>query len=191
MVRQVSCRMLKYLLIFPASVLLASVAIVVAGLDDRIAPADMIVVPGNTVAPDGTPSPRLQARLDAALTQFRNRQAPLIFVSGGTGKEGFDEAAAMAGYLKRQGVPAAAIIEDRQGWTTEATARNAATWLRAHGLSTAMVATQYFHVPRFRLALERAGVTVSGQVHAPYAELRDLYSTPREAVGYAVYYLKK
>lgn len=183
--------MLKYLLIFPATLLLASAAIVAAGLDDHIAPADMIVVPGNTVAPDGTPSPRLQARLDAALTQFRNRQAPRIFVSGGTGKEGFDEAAAMAGYLQRLGVPAAAIIGDNQGWTTEATARNAATYLRAHGLSTAMVATQYFHVPRFRLALERAGVTVSGQVHAPYAELRDLYSTPREAVGYAVYYLKK
>ena len=182
--------MLKYLLIFPATLLLASAAIVAAGLDDQIAPADMIVVPGNTVAPDGTPSPRLQARLDVALQQFRNRQAPRIFVSGGTGKEGFDEAAAMAGYLKRQGVPAAAIIEDNQGWTTEATARNAATYLQVHGLMTAMVATQYFHVPRFRLALERAGVTVSAQVHAPYVELRDLYSTPREAVGYAVYYLR-
>ena len=159
--------MLKYLLIFPATLLLASAAIVAAGLDDHIAPADMIVVPGNTVAPDGTPSPRLQARLDAALTQFRNRQSPRIFVSGGTGKEGFDEAAAMAGYLLRQGVPASAIIEDNQGWTTEATAKNAATYLRAHGLRTARVATQYFHVPRFRLALERAGVTVSGQVHAP------------------------
>lgn len=183
--------MLKYLLIFPATLLLASAVIVAAGLDDQIAPADMIVVPGNTVAPDGTPSPRLQARLDVALQQFRNRQAPRIFVSGGTGKEGFDEAAAMAGYLRRQGVPAAAIIEDNQGWTTEATARNAATYLQAYGLTTAMVATQYFHVPRFRLALERAGITVSAQVHAPYVELRDLYSTPREAVGYAVYYLKK
>ena len=183
--------MLKYLLIFPATLLLASAAIVAAGLDDHIAPADMIVVPGNTVAPDGTPSPRLQARLDVALQQFRNRQAPRIFVSGGTGKEGFDEAAAMAGYLKRQGVPAAAIIEDNQGRTTEATARNAAAYLQAHGLTTAMVATQYFHVPRFRLALERAGVTVSAQVHARYGELRDLYSTPREAIGYAVYYLKK
>lgn len=183
--------MLKYLLIFPAALLLGSAAIVAAGLDDQIAPADMIVVPGNTVAPDGTPGPRLRARLDVALTQFRDGQSPRIFVSGGTGKEGFDEAAAMAAYLKRQGVPATAIIEDKQGWTTQATANNAASYLHAHGLRTAMVATQYFHVPRLRLALERTGVTVSAQVHAPYAELRDLYSTPREAIGYAVYYLKK
>ena len=182
--------MLKYLLIFPATLLLASAAIVAAGLDDHIAPADMIVVPGNTVAPDGTPSPRLQARLDVALKQFRDRQAPRIFVSGGTGKEGFDEAAAMAGYLLRQGVPAAAIIEDNQGWTTEATAKNAATYLRAHGLSTAMVATQYFHVPRCQLAMQRQGIKVSGHAHAPYIEWRDLYSIPRESVAYLLYYFR-
>lgn len=170
--------------------LLATGALVATGLHDQLAQADLIVVPGNTIAPDGTPSPRLQARLDVALKQFRERRAPRIFVSGGTGKEGFDEAASMASYLRLQGVPAGAIIEDNQGWTTEATARNAAVYLQTHGLKTAMVATQYFHVPRFRLALERAGIAVSGNVHAPYFELRDLYSIPRETVGYAVYYAR-
>src|SRR5471032_1175848 len=170
--------------------LLGTAALVLSGLHDQLAQADMIVVPGNTIAPDGRPSPRLQARLDVALKQFRERRAPRIFVSGGTGKEGFDEAASMASYLRLQGVPDSAIIEDNQGWTTEATARNAAAYLRGHGLQTAMVATQYFHVPRFRLALERAGIAVSGNVHAPYFELRDLYSVPRETMAYAVYYTK-
>jgi uncharacterized SAM-binding protein YcdF (DUF218 family) len=170
--------------------LLATAALVLAGLHDKLAPADLIVVPGNTILPDGTPSPRLQARLDVALTQFQAGLAPRILVSGATGKEGFDEAAAMARYLLRHGVPAGAIIEDNQGWTTEATARNAAVLMRTHGWQTAMVATQYFHVPRFRLALERAGIAVSGNVHAPYFELRDLYSVPRETVGYAVYFMR-
>ncbi|MGK5038488.1 YdcF family protein [Janthinobacterium sp. LB3P118] len=170
--------------------LLATAALVLAGLHDKLAPADVIVVPGNTIAPDGTPSPRLQARLDVALKQFQQRRAPRILVSGATGKEGFDEAASMARYLQSRGVPASAIIEDNQGWTTDATARNAATLMRAHGWKTAMVATQYFHVPRFRLALERSGIAVSGQVHAPYFELRDLYSVPRETVGYAVYFMR-
>ena len=170
--------------------LLATTALVGAGLNDKLAPADVIVVPGNTILPDGTPSPRLQARLDAALTQFQAGLAPRILVSGATGKEGFDEAAAMARYLLRHDVPASAVIEDNQGWTTDATARNAAFLMRQHGWKTAMVATQYFHVPRFRLALERAGIAVSGQVHAPYVELRDLYSVPRETVGYAVYFMR-
>ena len=169
---------------------LAAAALVLAGLHDELAPADVIVVPGNTILPDGTPSPRLQARLDAALTQFQEHRAPRILVSGATGKEGFDEAAAMARYLQSRGVPAGAIVEDNQGWTTEATARNAAALMRAHGWKSAMVATQYFHVPRFRLALERSGIAVSGQVHAPYVEWRDLYSVPRETVGYAVYFMR-
>ncbi|MDN2709421.1 YdcF family protein [Janthinobacterium sp. SUN118] len=170
--------------------LLATTALVLTGLDDKLAPADVIVVPGNTIAPDGTPSPRLRARLDAALAQFQAGRAPRILVSGATGKEGFDEAASMARYLQARGVPAGAILEDNQGWTTDATARNAALLMRAHGWRTAMVATQYFHVPRFRLALERSGIDVSGNVHAPYFELRDLYSIPRETVGYLVYYVK-
>src|SRR5450830_17956 len=170
--------------------LLATTALVLAGLNDKLAPADVIVVPGNTIAPDGTPSPRLQARLDVALKQFQQHRAPHILVSGATGKEGFDEAASMARYLQSRGVPASAIIEDNQGWTTDATARNAAFLMRQHGWKTAMVATQYFHVPRFRLALERAGIAVNGNVHAPYFELRDLYSVPRETIGYAVYFAR-
>jgi vancomycin permeability regulator SanA len=170
--------------------LLATGALVLAGLNDKLAAADVIVVPGNTILPDGTPSPRLQARLDVALKQFQEHRAPRILVSGATGKEGFDEAASMARYLQSRGVPASAIIEDNQGWTTDATARNAALLMRAHGWKTAMVATQYFHVPRFRLALERSGIAVSGNVHAPYFELRDLYSVPRETVGYAVYFIR-
>ncbi|SDG84653.1 YdcF family protein [Janthinobacterium sp. YR213] len=170
--------------------LLATATLVLAGLRDKLAPADVIVVPGNTIAPDGTPSPRLQARLDVALKQFQEHRAPRILVSGATGKEGFDEAASMARYLQSRGVPANAILEDNQGWTTDATARNAAALMRQHGWRTAMVATQYFHVPRFRLALERSGIAVSGNVHAPYFELRDLYSVPRETVGYAVYFMR-
>ncbi|MEM8517015.1 vancomycin permeability regulator SanA [Janthinobacterium sp. CAN_S7] len=167
--------------------LLATTALVLAGLNDRLAPADVIVVPGNTILPNGTPSPRLQARLDAALAQLQAGRVPRILVSGATGKEGFDEAASMARYLQSRGVPASAIFEDHQGWTTEATARNAAALMRARGWKSAMVATQYFHVPRLRLALERTGIAVSGNVHAPYFELRDLYSVPRETLGYAVY----
>lgn len=184
-------RLFTRLVLAALSVLvLASIVLVIAGLNDRHGQAALIVVPGNTIAPDGTPGPRLQARLDVAVKLFKQGNAPRIFVSGGTGKEGFDEAASMAAYLRRQGVPAAAIVEDNQGWTTGATAVNAAAYLRAQGKDTAIAATQYFHVPRLQLALERQGVTVSGRAHAPYVELRDLYSIPRETVAYLLYYLR-
>lgn len=170
--------------------ILAATAIVVAGLHDSGGKADMIVVPGNTVYPDGRLSERLQARLDVALVLFRQGRAPRIFVSGGMGKEGRDEAAAMAAYLLEKGVPAGAVIQDRLGVDTAATAQNAARYLRANHLGNAIVATQYFHVARTTLALERNGVNVSGSGFARFWELRDVWSLMREVAGYAGYFYR-
>lgn len=157
------------------------------GLEDHISPADIIIVPGNTVHADGTLSRRLQARLEAALYLYKERLASKVFVSGGTGKEGQDEAEAMAAYLERKGVPDSAIIRDSQGITTAATAQHAAQYLHTiHGRS-ALVATQFFHMVRTRLALERYGVRVSGSIHARYFELRDIYSLMREVVALPYY----
>jgi uncharacterized SAM-binding protein YcdF (DUF218 family) len=183
-------RLKLFIAICSGSFLLATAWIIAVGLNDQIADADLIVVPGNTIAPDGTPSPRLQARLDAALKLFQEGRAPFIFVSGGIGKEGFDEADSMSHYLLRNGVPASAIVKDSLGVDTAATARNAASFMHANGLRSALVATQYFHVPRTKLALERNGIRVAGSAHARYFEMRDFYSSPREAIAYVVYVTK-
>jgi uncharacterized SAM-binding protein YcdF (DUF218 family) len=89
-----------------------------------------------------------------------------------------------------RGVPAAAVIQDSAGMTTMATARNSAALMKAHGLKTATVVTQYFHVPRTQLALRKAGVTADHTAHARFFEMRDLYSIPRELVGYAAYLIR-
>jgi uncharacterized SAM-binding protein YcdF (DUF218 family) len=62
--------------------------------------------------------------------------------------------------------------------------------MRKKNLQKALVATQYFHVPRTMLALERNGVQVSGNLHPRFFEFRDLYSIPREVVAYVGYMLK-
>ena len=166
--------------------LLAAAGIAAWGLDDGIARADVVVVPGNTIAPDGTPSPRLRARLDAAVRVYRQGAAPVILVSGGLGAEGFDEAASMAAWLRAQGVPDAAIVQDPAGVDTAATAAHTAAYLRAHGGRTALVATQWFHVARTQVLLSRQGVDVVGSVHARYLEPRDAWSLAREVPALAV-----
>ena len=171
------------LLLFFLALLSAATAITGAGLHDQLANADAIVVPGNTVGPDGAPSPRLQARLDCALEVYRKGYAPLIFVSGGVGKEGFDEAFAMSQYLVRQGVPRHAVIMDPTGVDTAATAASVAGMGKTRGIRSVIVATQYFHVPRTKILLTQAGVTVVGNVHARYVEPRDIYSLAREVVA--------
>jgi vancomycin permeability regulator SanA len=183
---RVGVRVLVAALVLP---LLLIAGVVGRGLDDRLAPADVIVVPGSTVAPDGTPSPRLRARLDAALAACRQGWAPVILVSGGTGVEGFDEARAMGDYLRQHGVPSSAVVEDGAGVDTEATAIHTATYLRAHGRRRALVVTQYFHVPRTELLLGTYGVDVVGRVHARFVAPRDVYSTVREVAALGALYL--
>lgn len=170
--------------------LACATALVIDGLTDNLGHSDVAVVLGSKVETDGKPSPRLAARLDRAARLYADGLFPRVIVSGGTGREGFDEAEVMKGYLVTQGVPASAILVDRDGVNTEATARNSAALMQANQLQTALVVTQYFHVPRTRLALQRAGVTVNHSAHAHIFEWRDLYSIPREVIGYGAYLMR-
>lgn len=168
-----------------AGLFLSAAAVATSGLSDHVVAADLVVVPGNTVYPDEKLSNRLKSRLDAAVEIHRKGNCRAIFVSGAVGTEGVDEAAAMRTYLIQQGIPDAAIIQDSEGFNTEATARNAAVAMQRRGFSTALAVSQYFHVPRLRLLLLRQGVGVIGNSHARYFELRDAYSLAREVVAIA------
>ena len=186
-----SKRTKKALLITPAvlvvAFLVAAVGLAADGLRDEIHPADVAVVPGNTVERDGQPSARLRARLDKTLELYRVGLFGHVIVSGGVGAEGFDEAEVMKRYLVSRGVPEDRVIADGGGTTTYRTARNAAELMKRNGWGSALVVSQYFHIARTRLALERYGVRPVYSAHAEYFELRDLYSLAREVIGYGAY----
>lgn len=165
------------------AVALAALAVTAYGHADRVASADAAVIPGNTVHPDGTPSNRLKARLDAGLAIFREGRCRFIVVSGAIGREGVDESAVMKDYLVARGVPVDRVIQDPGGVDTAATARNAADALRPRGLHTVIAVSQFFHVPRLRLLLASRGLEVVGHEHARYHEWRDVYATLREVVA--------
>ncbi len=169
--------------------ILACLVIGIAGLQDHLGKADVALVLGAKVTPTGKPSLSLKARLDRTVGLYRDGWFPRIMVSGGLGKEGFDEAVVMQDYLLSQRIPAANIILDSQGWTTQASAQNIASTLTARGWNSVLVVTQYFHVPRSRLALKQAGITSIYSAPAHYFNYRDLYSLPREVIGYISYWL--
>ncbi len=158
------------------------------GLSARAGPAKLIVVLGNAVDLDGRPSPRLAARLDAALAAWRSGLAPRLLVSGGMAPGGRDEAAAMARYLVAKGVPPEAILQDPRGRDTFETARHAAAVLGGHG--RVLVATQWFHVPRTVLAMRRFGLGPVSATWPRFAEARDIYSFLREAAGLPYYAIR-
>lgn len=181
----------KALLLSPvvlsAAFLLAASLLVADGLRDEIHPADVAIVPGNTVERDGQPSARLRARLDKTLELYRGGLFGHVIVSGGVGAEGFDEAEVMKRYLVSRGVPEDCVIADGGGATTYMTARNAAELMKRNGWGSALIVSQYFHVARTRLAVEGFGVRPVYSAHAEYFELRDFYSVAREVIGYGAY----
>ena len=93
-----------------AAFLLASIALIVSGMSGEIREADVAVVFGNTVNPDGLPSHRLAARLDKAVELYQRGMFKNVVVSGGLGREGFDEAVVMKNYLTERGVPQDQIV---------------------------------------------------------------------------------
>ncbi len=174
------------LLILP--MLVACLVIAGNGLQDDLARVDVALVLGNRVETDGTPAPRTQARLDKTVALYRQGYFSRIIVSGATGKEGYDEAVAMRDYLLQKGIPATAIITDSQGRNTFHSAAFTAAYLSQHGLHSVMAISQYFHLPRSRLALERFGIKAIYTAPADWFEWGDLYSLPREAVAYGYYW---
>ncbi len=184
-------RCLLVLLMGLAAGLLEAIIIVGDGLRDRPGHADVALVLGNAVEPDGRPSVRLQARLDRAVEGYRHGDFPLIIASGGIEEGARDEADVMSRYLIANGVPAADVIADNQGINTFASARFTARLLRERGWKTVCVVTQYYHVPRARLALRRFGVGTVYSEHARFFEVRDPFSILREMAGNVTYRLRK
>lgn len=181
-------RRIRYLLAAVAGmVCVAAGTLVGFGTTDHLGVADAALVLGNQVHRDGTPSPRLKARLDTASRYYQRGCFKKIIVSGATGKEGVPEGTAMKAYLIRAGIPEAAILVDDEGVDTWASAANTAAILRSENASSVFIITQYFHIPRTQLALSKFGISRHFHAHPRYFEARDLYSIFRELPAYLVY----
>jgi vancomycin permeability regulator SanA len=173
-----------------ATLFLATAGLVLDGLHDRLGQADIGLVLGSKVELDGTPSPRLRARLERTVELYQAGAFPVVIASGGVGREGFDEAAVMRDYLVAHGVPEDRVLVDSSGVTTYASAQATERIVRERKLKSVFVVSQYFHLPRARLALRRFGLEPVYSAAPRYFEWRDLYSAPRELVGYVSYSLR-
>jgi len=157
------------------------------GLRDDVAHSDLIVVFGNTVNSDGSLSPRLKARMDKGIALFKQGRGTYMFVSGALGLEGVEESGAMKKYALSQGVPEAQIIADPQGINSDATAKNAALFMKEHRLESALLVSQFFHMARAAFAFKSHDIWNLSSAHADYFELWDFYSLAREVIALPAY----
>lgn len=161
----------------------------VDGLRDELEFSDAAVVLGNKVELNGEPSERLKGRLNKAVELYDKNYFEYIIVSGGIGKEGYDEAEVMKKYLIENGIPDEKIIMDNQGYNSFMTAHNTKLIMNNMNLESITIITQFYHISRTKLAFDNIGIENVYSAHADYFELRDIYSLIREFFAYYKYLL--
>ena len=93
---------------------------------DETQTADVIVVLGSGVRPDGRPSSSLRARTLHAIDLYRKGLAPRLYLTGGVGRFGPSEAAVMRKLALDAGVPESALVLDETATSTLESVDNAA-----------------------------------------------------------------
>jgi uncharacterized SAM-binding protein YcdF (DUF218 family) len=119
-------------------------------------PDAVIIIFGAAVRPDGSPSPTLRHRVDAAVRFGRRFGNPLFIPTGARGRYGDAEAVVMARQLMAAGYPADAIQFESTGRDTLSSVRAVRRMLPPG--APVHAATSAYHLPRCLLLLRLAGV---------------------------------
>lgn len=167
-----------------------TIYIVADGLNDEQVTADAAVILGSKVNQDGSLSPRLNARIQKGYDLYIAGKVKKLVVSGGVGKEGFEEGTVMGAYLTLLGVPHDDIIIDNAGNNSYLTAVNYKAIAQANNFKSVIVVSQYFHITRTKMIFRKLGMENVSGAHADHFEWRDVYSTAREVPAYYSYWMK-
>lgn len=178
-------KLLKFLIYFVILWFIGHITYIsIDGLTDYNYSADLAVILGNKVNVDGTPSERLEKRLECGLTLFKTGRVKNILVSGGLGEEGHHEGSKMKDFLVKNGVPDTSIIVDNHGNNTEATVVNTLKLKDSLNFKSLIVVSQYFHVTRTKMLFRKKQFYKISSVSPKYFEIRDIYSLTREFFAY-------
>jgi SanA protein len=121
--------------------------------------AEVAIVLGALVNPDGSMSTMLADRVEQAVRLWRAGKVEKVLVSGDHHRWAYDEPGTMRKALVRAGVPPRDVFEDHAGFDTWATMVRARD---VFGVRRAVVITQGFHMPRALFLAGEAGIEATG-----------------------------
>jgi uncharacterized SAM-binding protein YcdF (DUF218 family) len=159
------------------------------GTTDYRRPADAAVVFGARVRNDGAPSLTLANRVRTASELYREGLVDTVVMTGGIDPSGIDETTVMHDLAVQLGVPSEAIILDPSGLNTNASVANTVRIFRNNGLDRILAVSQFYHLPRIKLAYARASVD-AWTVPARTSITRTSAIVAREIPAFWLYYLR-
>lgn len=128
---------------------------------DDLGPAQVVIVPGAGVYPDGTLGRPVEERVRAAVALHDAGLVEKILLSGDNGTSTYNEPDAMRLAVLEAGVPAADVFTDYAGFSTWHTMRRARD---VFGVDDAIVVTQGVYAARTVDLGVAAGLDVEGYV---------------------------
>ncbi|MBT8224728.1 MAG: DUF218 domain-containing protein [Dactylosporangium sp.] len=126
---------------------------------DEVPSRPVAIVFGSQVYADGTPSPVLAYRLDAARTLYERGRVRAILVTGDNGQVEYDEVDPMRAWLIERGVPGTQVVGDYAGFDTYSSCVRA---VRIFGVGEAILVTQAYHLPRAVALCRKVGMDAIG-----------------------------
>lgn len=114
-----------------------------------------IVVLGQSLHPDGTTPPTLTCRVRGAAALHASHPRALLIATGGDpAQTGRTEAAVMRSLLVQEGVPEELILVEEQSLTTLGNAWHVFDLLRERSITSILLVTSDFHLPRASVYFE-------------------------------------
>jgi vancomycin permeability regulator SanA len=114
---------------------------------------------GAGILPDGSLSPMLADRVDAAVALYRSKKVAKLLFSGDNSRPDYNEVGSMERYAVEHGVPQSDITLDFAGFDTYDSCYRART---IFGVTSAVLVTQRYHLPRAVYDCSKLGIDAVG-----------------------------
>lgn len=138
--------------VFPAFLILHDARI------DGAKPSDCIIVLG-AAAYHTRPSPVFEERIRHAISLYQRGMAPIIVFTGGYGAgAAYAESEVARTYAIKAGIPASAILVETVSRTTVENLREAALLMHRHGMDSAVIVSDPWHLRRAAMIAKDAGI---------------------------------
>lgn len=121
--------------------------------------AGTVLIPGAAVSGDGVLSPIFVDRIDTAVELYKAKKVSKILVSGDNSEVYYNEVNPVRTYLLEQGIPDGDIFLDHAGFDTYSSMYRAKEIFE---VTTLIISTQSFHLPRAVFIARALGLEASG-----------------------------
>lgn len=141
----------------------------------QLPPEPVAMVFGAGLLPDGSPSPMLADRVDAAVELYKAGKVQRLLMTGDNSSVGYNEVAAMKRRAVDQEVPPSKVNLDYAGFRTYDSCYRAKA---IFGVERAILVTQRYHLPRALYLARSFGIEAvglaAGREYYPRQEYYDL-----------------